>query len=277
MAGSKKLDYLDLRAKYGRFIYHDYEISIDNDYLNLQFVFSIEGLSYFRPSLRFPLANKERVISLEHPVFKRLCFCLGMIELISYWKLTASPELVIECSRLNDEEIKFFKTVYFNGLGEYFYLNNMKLSYDDFMNIRAKKREAVSFLKSLGCTCCTHLPDPIEKVILPVGGGKDSLLSMAILEKAGINYQAFALNPNKTIESCFAFSPKKPIRVSRSLDSELLNLNAKGFLNGHTPFSALLAFVSLVTAYISSSKWIVLSNELSANEASVVNSRTMLF
>ncbi|MDX9906275.1 MAG: hypothetical protein RBS55_06785, partial [Bacteroidales bacterium] len=48
-----------------------------------------------------------------------------------------------------------------------------------------------------------------------------------------------------------------------------IELNNRGFLNGHTPFSALLAFYSLLAAYLTGKKDIVLSNESSANEPTV--------
>jgi UDP-N-acetyl-alpha-D-muramoyl-L-alanyl-L-glutamate epimerase len=57
--------------------------------------------------------------------------------------------------------------------------------------------------------------------------------------------------------------------TSRSIDPQLLSLNNEGFLNGHTPFSSLLAFQSLVYSLVSGIKDIALSNESSANEATV--------
>ena len=49
----------------------------------------------------------------------------------------------------------------------------------------------------------------------------------------------------------------------------MLKMNAEGYLNGHTPFSALLAFYSLLVAFASGSSFIALSNESSANEPTV--------
>ena len=49
----------------------------------------------------------------------------------------------------------------------------------------------------------------------------------------------------------------------------MLLLNQEGFLNGHTPFSALLAFITLLIGVGSGSKYIALSNESSANESTV--------
>ena len=49
-------------------------------------------------------------------------------------------------------------------------------------------------------------------------------------------------------------------------------LNRQGFLNGHTPFSALAAFSSLLAARMYGLSYIALSNESSANESTVAGS-----
>jgi hypothetical protein len=58
-------------------------------------------------------------------------------------------------------------------------------------------------------------------------------------------------------------------RTKRTIHPELLALNARGYLNGHTPFSAMLAFVSVLVATLQGSTHIALSNESSANESTV--------
>jgi hypothetical protein len=63
------------------------------------------------------------------------------------------------------------------------------------------------------------------------------------------------------------YSDSQIIQVRRTIDPTLLELNKRGYLNGHTPFSAIVAFSSLVFAYLSGKKYIVLSNESSANES----------
>ncbi|MCR5822757.1 MAG: hypothetical protein K6F85_07590, partial [Bacteroidales bacterium] len=57
--------------------------------------------------------------------------------------------------------------------------------------------------------------------------------------------------------------------IRRTIDPKLLELNAQGCLNGHTPFSAMLAFYTLVISMGSGRINIALSNESSANESTV--------
>ena len=56
------------------------------------------------------------------------------------------------------------------------------------------------------------------------------------------------------------------ILSNRTLDKNMIRLNSEGFLNGHTPFSAIVAFSAVISAYINGKKYVVLSNEASANE-----------
>jgi hypothetical protein len=65
------------------------------------------------------------------------------------------------------------------------------------------------------------------------------------------------------------FPESEILTINRSIHPQLIELNKQGFLNGHTPFSALLAFSSLLAGRLANSGIIALSNESSANEATV--------
>jgi len=62
---------------------------------------------------------------------------------------------------------------------------------------------------------------------------------------------------------------KKQIIVKRRIDKRLLQLNKKGFLNGHTPFTSLLSFLAAFCAVLFNWRNIAFSNEKSANEGNV--------
>lgn len=265
-----KKDFKTLRATYPKFIYHKYTYEVKEEQLHIRYFLEIEGLAQFEPEWSFPLQHKGEGISLEHPMLKRLIFCLGMMELISYWKITASPLVEIKASRLTAEEISFFKEVYYQGLGEYFYQNGIESTQDDFMTLVAKEREKEPFLLTLGCPCCVHLPEPQERAVLAIGGGKDSIVSLELLKEANISFRAFSIKANQSIQDTLTCAGlKQSVQASRRLDPKMLELNKQGFLNGHTPFSALLAFSSVLMAYLLGDKYVVLSNEASADEPSV--------
>jgi len=95
---------------------------------------------------------------------------------------------------------------------------------------------------------------------------------MELLNGSGADWLPMAINPGKATKAVINAANKRPeetIEFYREIDPQLIKLNQEGFLNGHTPFSALLAFYSLIAAYLSGRKDIILSNESSANEATV--------
>jgi len=250
--------YNEYRKLYSNFIYKKYDIKRDDEYLNITYYFEIEGLEKFNPTIK--IENKN-IINYDENIVKTLVFNLGLIELISYWKCTCSPNVIIECGYLNDEQISWFKKLYYNGLGEFFYVNKIDTNINDFMNIKVnctKKYEYEVSYKPTGNLIC-------------VGGGKDSIVSLELLKN--LDNKAFIVNPKEVTLECAHISginDNDIIGVKRTIDSRLIELNKKGFLNGHTPFSSLLAFLSYLTAYLYNREYIILSNENSANESTVV-------
>lgn len=248
-------NYIELSEKYKNFIYDSYNIEIDGEEILVIFNFFVEGLCEFHPTIRL---KKFEITDFT----KNLVFHIGLVELISYWKCTCSKNVIIKAGYLNDEQINFFKKLYFNGLGELFYRNSIDVSIDNFMNIKID-HDYEEFL-----------PGEYHGVgnLIPVGGGKDSIVTMELLRDSFDDNDCFIINPKgANINTCktAGYDDSKIFTVKRTLDSNMLDLNAKGFINGHTPFSSLIAFISLLAAYVDNKKYIVLSNESSANEATV--------
>jgi len=105
---------------------------------------------------------------------------------------------------------------------------------------------------------------------VPVGGGKDSTVTLEMLKKIKKDIRCFGLNPtNAALKIMRIAGCKNPIVVKRKIDPKLLELNQRGFLNGHTPFSAYLAFLSVLMGVLFDYKHIALSNEKSSNEGNV--------
>ena len=68
------------------------------------------------------------------------------------------------------------------------------------------------------------------------------------------------------------FHEKEVIREFLTMDQNMLELNRQGYLNGHTPFSALVAFSGIMAARMAGLSYVALSNESSANESTVKGS-----
>lgn len=188
---------------------------------------------------------------------------IGMIELVSYWKALCSPLIVNHVFKFTPEQEKWWKKLYFNGLGEFFYTNNIEVDEIGFVTLTAEANTAIPF---------AGFHTDSNSVIVPVGGGKDSIVTLELMRNAGMRVIPMIINPRgatlDTIREA-GYSRDEIIEIQRKIDPALLDLNAQGFLNGHTPFSAMLAFYTLLGAAATGTRYIALSNENSANESTV--------
>ena len=252
--------YNKLREIYKTFEYTAYEIVKLQDEIKLTYFFRIPGLAEFKPQWTL----KKTDVDIENRTFEEMVFNLGMVELISYWKIACPKEVIIKAGHLDEWQKAWWKDQYYNGLGEFFYTNNIELDPYGFMNITSVGKELKGDRKPL---------DKGNKVLIPVGGGKDSVVTLEIAKSAEFEREAYIINPRgATINTAMAAGISNPIVAGRTLDKEMLRLNSEGYLNGHTPFSAIVAFSSLIAAYLNKASYIALSNESSANESTVKGS-----
>lgn len=254
------------RSKYPVFCYHGYRVDMEEGKIVLTYDFEIEGLSKFAPKWYFPAEGRELCELKESAVFERLVFSIGMVELVSYWKITCSPFVRVYAGNLSAKQIDWWRELYYYGLGEFFYTNGIEVSMEKFMQIQCFGGEI---------TGSGTVVEPNGKCLVPIGGGKDSVVSIELLKKAGRDICAYIINPRgATVNTTIAAGLKENQVYSckRTLDKRMLELNARGFLNGHTPFSAIVAFSATLTAWLKNIQYIALSNEASANESTVKGS-----
>ena len=247
--------YNELRNKYDTFIYEGYSIKKDNDKTTITFDFNVPNLTHYYPTIE--LNNY-----IESDYTNYLIFHIGLVELISYWKATCSKNVIIKAGYLNNDQIEWFKKLYYYGLGELFYTNGITQNYDNFMNITCVIDE-------------TNITYPNYNGVgnlIPVGGGKDSNVTLELLKDSYDTNNVFIVNPKEVHLSCANaanYTDNKILSIKRTIDKNLIDLNKKGFINGHTPFSAMVAFTSFLTAFLNNKRYIVLSNEASANESNI--------
>ena len=83
------------------------------------------------------LPNVDSFLGLDkiEEVIRNLLFHLGMVELVSYWKATCSPEVIVKPHHLDEWQAGWWKKLYFNGLGEFFYINKIETDIGSYMQI----------------------------------------------------------------------------------------------------------------------------------------------
>lgn len=284
-------DFENYRKTYPEFHYHSFAVSETDTEIVLKFHFEISGLAEFHPELKL-LKKSLKLKSIDSAIVQNLAFHIGLVELISYWKPTCSPRVIIHCGRLNADQITWWKKLYYYGLGELFYTNGIKTSMDDFTQIYSVNAFSADNPQSNGprdrraSPVTTGTSDAASEgksiyeadlrkysgYMVTIGGGKDSIVTLETLDLDRARDYCFIMNPKPVTRECTAlanFSDDHVIELYRQIDPELLSLNQKGFLNGHIPFSAVLAFITYFVAYLAGLGSVVVSNESSANESNL--------
>ena len=260
------------RKAFSTFTFERQSVKRENGALSLAFDFNLDDRYHFRPTLEIPARPFFDWDNLPENLLQRLAFQIGMTELVSYWKIACPKKVVVKPFVLTENQIKFWKKLYYNGLGEFLYLNSISVSEADLMQIETML--SIDSFSTNTAFARNDMDSSIsfeEKVLVPIGGGKDSVVTLECLRHE-MPVIPLIVNPRGATLNCVKTAGYKEdefIVINRTLDPTMLQLNAEGYLNGHTPFSALLAFISVLVAFGSRSKYIALSNENSANESTV--------
>ncbi|MCR4593762.1 MAG: hypothetical protein K5761_01760 [Clostridiales bacterium] len=252
-----------LREKHPSFTYSDYKIEKQKDCIFIEYSFKMENGPEFHPTIKVMTDNLNLVNDYDSVCARKIIFSLGMVELISYWKAACPPKVYVDCGHLDSWDARWWKKLYFNGLGEFHYVNNISAYEEDFMDVICRKEHEGYPIFELNIA---------NSNLIAIGGGKDSAVTTDLLKKYKNRNLFITINDQKAREETViagGYDTNRIVRTYRTIDPALLELNAEGYLNGHTPFSAIVAFLSLYCAFLTGSENIVLSNESSANESNV--------
>ncbi len=207
------------------------------------------GEHSFQEKIIFPNAPFSKT---NKNILQKAFFWLHLAGGISYFKAFAPKKIIINSGKLTSKEASFFNRFYISGLGEWAVRNNINIQ--DSVHFPFEDNN-------------TQTMEPIllgEGMFLAVGGGKDSCVSIELLKSKNPTLWTvgMALPMKKVIEKA-----KLPsVTVERTLSPHLLELNAQGTaLNGHIPISGIIAFISLCLSILHNKKFVIMSNEQSAN------------
>jgi UDP-N-acetyl-alpha-D-muramoyl-L-alanyl-L-glutamate epimerase len=215
----------------------------------------------FKETLTFPpvLTWDDR----RDEELNKALFQLHLIGGISYYKTCLPKTIEVGSGQLTEPQAAFWNAVYENGLGEFFYRNKI-----DFRGLirfpaLAKSEEQKPFIPS-ETGFATN-----ERCLVPIGGGKDSLVTIKLLQKQRIPVTLLRIGSHPVITAQAVAAGLPLLEVKRGLSAGLFDLNAQGALNGHVPITAYLTMLATVLAILRGETGVVFSNERSANEGNV--------
>ncbi len=235
--------------QYDRFIFKKWEFDRNSKKLTLHYSFDNvldfhETYDFDFDFIDFDLQSLERAID-------NLFFMAG----VSYYKMYLPGEIEIAYGHLDQNHAAFFSKTYQKGLGEYFYKNSLD------------PRTEIIFKPNCESLAAAQVSG--DGMLVGVGGGKDSLLSVELLrDLTGIT--TWTVGHQYQLEPLIQNVELPHIWVTRTYDPKVNELNMKGALNGHIPISAIYACLGTVVGVLTGRSDVVVSNERSADEPTLI-------
>lgn len=202
----------------------------------------------------FDLPPGTRVSPADRVRVDGLLSLLHWVAGVSYFKTAAPPEVDCTTGAPPLAAASLLKALYSEGLGEFAYTNGLpRLPRPTF---------PVGPMPARPCIADSEHP---RRVLVPIGGGKDSVVALEALRRSDIELALFSVGDAPPIVRTAAVADLPRLLCNRRLDPELAALNRLGALNGHIPITAIVSCVALLTAALRGFDTVAMANERSAS------------
>ena len=236
--------------QYNEFVFEDYRYDPARSTLSL--CYSYLGGPRFEEQLVFDFVPQQ-LSPAAGEVLDRIFRLILLLSGVSYYKAFIPKVLTCRAFELDERTAEFLQKFYEKGLAEFAFRNGVSLhGHFRFQSSSAPAASPITL----------ELP---RRTCVPVGGGKDSIVTIECLRQGGEPLMLFSLGDAEPIAACIAAAKLPFIRVHRRLDAGLLKLNEAGALNGHVPITGILSAIALAAAVMSGCNAVAMSNEHSAS------------
>jgi UDP-N-acetylmuramoylalanine--D-glutamate ligase len=242
---------------YERFIFERYYY--DEATGRIELFYSLDDVVKFKEVVHLPEEGRRK---LPKSVIDRLVFNLHLIGGISYYKAYCPSTIEIRSGVISKKEAHFWNKLYTKGLGEFFFEN--QIDFRGLVNFPYHDESAAKILA--GVEEDMERVSLGERCLVPLGGGKDSIVTAELLKADGHEFDLFNLGGHGVAMDVAKVMGKTPLVVKRELSKKLFELNEAGAFNGHVPISAYIFFLCQIVGYLFDYKTICFGNEASANE-----------
>ncbi|MBS0487000.1 MAG: endonuclease domain-containing protein [Proteobacteria bacterium] len=182
---------------------------------------------------------------------------LHLIAGTSYYKAGVPKGIVVAGEPLDAATARFLDQVYLHGLAEFAYQNKLDL------------RDRIRFPQGAVEAASAPALNLSRRTLIPIGGGKDSLVSVEMLKRMGEPATAVWVGDSALIAACAQRTGLPMLNLKRRLAPELFEYNRLGAYNGHIPVTAINSAILLCAAIVYGFDAIAFSNERSASEATL--------
>jgi UDP-N-acetyl-alpha-D-muramoyl-L-alanyl-L-glutamate epimerase len=205
--------------------------------------------------IRFP--NAPVIPATRAPAFAAALKLLHLVAGVSYYKAGVPPRIEVAVGPLDGATAELLDQLYLHGLAEFAYRNGLDL------------RGRIDFPRGGIAPTVQHALALPKRTLVPIGGGKDSLVAVEAIKSIGGEATAVWVGNSALIAACAERTGLPTLNIQRELAPALFELNRLGAWNGHIPVtavnSAILAMAAILYGYDS----ITFANERSASAATL--------
>ena len=235
---------------YNEFVFEGYRYDWERSTLSL--CYSYNGGPRFEEQLVFDFVPRQLSPAVGE-VLDRIFRLILLLSGVSYYKAFIPRVLTCRAFELDEMTAEFLQKFYEKGLAEFAFKNSVSL------------HGHCRFQSSSTPAATPITVDLPRRICVPVGGGKDSIVTIECLRQGGEPLVLFSLGDAEPIAACIAAAKLPSIRIHRRLDASLLKLNETGALNGHVPITGILSAIALASAVMTGCDAVAMSNEHSAS------------
>jgi hypothetical protein len=201
---------------------------------------------------RFELPVPASWERIDRELVDGLLSLLHWVTGVSYYKTAAPPLVDFNGPVPPAATAALLEALYSEGLGE-------------FAVVAGLERLPRPSFPSSGPR--SHLERRVEpkRVLVPVGGGKDSAVAIELVRRSNVELGLFAIGDAGAIRRTVAVANLPWLQVTRHIDPLVRKRRLAGALNGHVPVTAIVSCVALLVAALHGFDAVALANERSAS------------
>lgn len=234
-------------SSYKTFCFESYFLDAESKTLHCHY--SIDDTLHFTETFTFELENIVESLAID-----KLCLMVFMTAGVSYYKTYIPPNITYGNDINIDETLaQYLEFVYQNGLGEFFYVNDL----DPLTPIKFP----------VNATDAVKITYDGKGALIGIGGGKDSIVTAEALRNK--DPASWSVGHKPQLSPLVAQIGLNHYFVERKIDQQLINKSLSGAYNGHVPISALFASLGCLLAALTGKRDVIVSNESSASEATL--------
>ncbi len=224
--------------------------------------------------IRFPLA--PTLPAERAAAFNAALKLLHLIAGVSYYKAGVPPTLEVVDGPLDVATADLLDALYLHGLAEFAYRNGLDLRERIAFPRLGAERSARSRVDASGSSRSHAGPAAVadalnlpRRTLVPIGGGKDSLVAIEAIKSIGGAATAVWVGNSPLIAACAERTGLPMLNIGRELAPGLFELNRLGAWNGHIPVTAVNSAILVVAALLYGFDSIAFANERSASAATL--------